>query len=94
MLAEPAAKALAAANGISCIEGLKDLIVNERFQALALKEIQTAGKKGGLAGIEIVSGVVLVGDEWTPQNVSQIRCALLLMIKDRKTKEINANEPQ
>ena len=71
--AEPAVKALAAANGISCAEGLKELIVNERFQDLALKEVQTAGKNGGLTGIEIVGGIVLLGEEWTPQNVSLIQ---------------------
>jgi long-chain acyl-CoA synthetase len=86
VLAEPAAKALAAANGISCTEGIKELIINERFQDLALKEVQTAGKRGGLAGIEVVSGVVLVGDEWTPQNVSPVRCALFLMNRRRDRK--------
>ena len=70
VLAEPAAKALAAANGISCTEGLTELITNERFQDLTLKEVHMAGKLGGLVGIEIVSGVVLVAEEWTPQNVS------------------------
>jgi long-chain acyl-CoA synthetase len=65
---EPAAKALAAANGILCNEGLKELILNEHFRNVALKEVQVAGKKGGLNGIEIVCGVALIGDEWTPQN--------------------------
>jgi hypothetical protein len=32
--------------------------------------VQDAGKKAGLSGIEIISGIVLVDEEWTPQNVS------------------------
>lgn len=30
--------------------------------------MQAAGKKGSLAGIEIIEGVVLADEEWTPQN--------------------------
>lgn len=30
--------------------------------------MQAAGKKGGLNGIEIIEGVVLADEEWTPQN--------------------------
>lgn len=29
-----------------------------------------AGKKGGLAGAELIQGVVMSDEEWTPQNVS------------------------
>lgn len=30
--------------------------------------MQAAGKKGGLSGIEIIEGVALADEEWTPQN--------------------------
>lgn len=35
-----------------------------------LKELIVAGKKGGLAGAELIQGVVMSDEEWTPQNVS------------------------
>jgi long-chain acyl-CoA synthetase len=70
MPAEPAMKELAAANSISAPNGMKDLLGNDKFNEIVLKEIQAAGRKGGLAGIELVSGVVLANEEWTPQNVS------------------------
>jgi long-chain acyl-CoA synthetase len=63
-------KELAAANSIPAPDDIKDLLDNEKFQDIVLKEVQAAGRKGGLAGIELVSGVVLVHEEWTPQNVS------------------------
>jgi long-chain acyl-CoA synthetase len=38
------------------------------MQTVVLKELQAAGKAGGLAGIEIIDGVVLADEEWTPAN--------------------------
>ena len=37
---------------------------------LALAEIQKQGRSGGLTGIEIVDGIVVAREEWTPANVS------------------------
>lgn len=34
------------------------------------KELQSAGKQGGLGGIEIIDGVVMADEEWTAANVS------------------------
>ena len=42
---------------------------SDKLNSLVLKELQAAGRKGGLAGIEIVEGVVLADEEWDPQNV-------------------------
>ena len=67
--AEPALKKLASQNGIQG-HGLEDLVHDKKLNSLVLKEMQGAGRSGGLAGIEIVDGVVLAGEEWTPQNVS------------------------
>jgi long-chain acyl-CoA synthetase len=67
--AEPALKQLASQNGIQG-EGLEDLCHDEKVNAAVLKEMQSTGKKGGLTGIEIIEGVVLSDEEWTPQNVS------------------------
>lgn len=67
--AEPALKSLAKDNGVEG-SGLEDLCHNEKVNAAVLKEMQAAGKKGGLAPFEIIAGVVLSDEEWTPQNVS------------------------
>lgn len=66
--AEPALKKLAQTNGI---EGstLEELVHNKKLNGAVLKELQNAGRAGGLAGIEIIEGVVLSDEEWTPQNV-------------------------
>ncbi|GAB7348338.1 hypothetical protein MBLNU459_g6312t1 [Dothideomycetes sp. NU459] len=65
--AEPALKSLASENGIEG-NGLEDLCHNKKLNGIFLKNMQAAGKKGGLNGIEIIEGVVLADEEWTPQN--------------------------
>ena len=71
--AEPALKSLASDNGVQGT-GLEDLCHNDKVNAAVLKEMQAAGKKGGLAPFEIIAGVVLSDEEWTPQNVSVHPC--------------------
>jgi long-chain acyl-CoA synthetase len=67
--AEPALKKLAASIGIK--EGnLEELVHNTKLQGAVLKTLQDTGRAGGLSGIEIISGVVMSDEEWTPQNVS------------------------
>ncbi|KAI4136340.1 MAG: hypothetical protein L6R39_007826 [Caloplaca ligustica] len=71
---ETALKTLAEVNGIninieSKSEGsIQELAANRRVREAVLKEIQAEGKRGGLVGIEIVDGVVVAREEWTPQN--------------------------
>lgn len=67
--AEPALKKLASSIGV---EGgtIEELVHNKKLNGAVLKEMQAAGRSGGLAGIEIIEGVVLSDEEWTPQNVS------------------------
>lgn len=43
---------------------------NEKVKSAVLKDLIDTGKRGGLGGIEFVSNVLLVEDEWTPANVS------------------------
>ena len=43
---------------------------SEKLNGIVLKELQAAGRQGGLAGIEIIDGVVLADEEWTAANVS------------------------
>ena len=60
---------LAKDNGIEG-HGLEDLVHNEKLNGIVLREMQQAGKDGGLAGIEIIDGVVMADEEWTAANVS------------------------
>ena len=69
--AEPALKKLAHDNGIEG-HGIEDLVHDKNLNGLVLKEMQNVGKDGGLAGIEIIAGVVLSDEEWNPQNVGEI----------------------
>jgi long-chain acyl-CoA synthetase len=66
--AEPALKKLAATIGVEG-DGLEVLAHNKKLQGAVLRELQAVGRAGGLSGIEIIEGVVVVDDEWTPQNV-------------------------
>lgn len=67
--AEPALKALASQKGIGAKDDqLEDLVHNRKLEAAVHQELLAAGKRGGLGGIELVAGVVLVSEEWTPQN--------------------------
>jgi long-chain acyl-CoA synthetase len=50
--------------------GLEDWIHDAKIKQAVLKEVQSTGRAGGLAGIEIVQDVVIVGEEWNPMNVS------------------------
>lgn len=67
---EAALKKVAADNGIQGGETVESLVQNEQLKSTVLRQLQSVGKAGGLKGIEIVSGVVLSDEEWTPQNVS------------------------
>jgi long-chain acyl-CoA synthetase len=67
--AEPALKKLAESIGVKG-DGLEALVHDKALQGAALRELQNQGRIGGLSGIEIIEGVVLSDEEWTPQNVS------------------------
>lgn len=53
-------------------DNLRDLAQNERVRVEVLKQMQTVGKRAGLANIEIIEGVVLSEEEWTTENVSKV----------------------
>lgn len=65
--AEPALLKLASSVGVTGTS-LEELVHNKKVQAAVLKELQQAGRAGGLSGIEIIEGVVVSDEEWTPQN--------------------------
>ena len=69
---EAALKSLAKQNGIN-EDSLEALADHKKLRSMALKEIQGVGRSGGLVGIEIIDGVVLAKEEWTPQNVRTVR---------------------
>ena len=67
--AEPALKKLASENGIEG-NGIEDLVHDKKLNGIVLKEMQAAGKGAGLAGMEIIDGVVMADEEWNSANVS------------------------
>lgn len=67
--AEPALLKLAQSIGVKGY-GVSDLTHNPRIKIEILKHMQAVGRKAGLATMEIIVGVILSDDEWTPQNVS------------------------
>jgi len=62
----PALKKLASSIGVN--GELEELVHNEKVNKVVLKELIAAGRSGGLAGIELIEGIVLTDEEWTPQN--------------------------
>lgn len=60
-------KGIASNNGVKG-STLEELVQDKKLNSIILKDMQAQGKKGGLAGIEIIEGVVLADEEWTPQN--------------------------
>lgn len=65
-------KKIAHENGIKG-DTLGTLVHNEKLNKIVLQQLQAAGRAGGLRGIEIIDGVVLSDEEWTPHNVSDFR---------------------
>ncbi|KAF2489366.1 acetyl-CoA synthetase-like protein [Lophium mytilinum] len=65
--AEPALKKVASDVGVEG-DSLEELVHDKKVNAAVLKQLQSTGQKAGLAGFEIVAGVVLADEEWTPQN--------------------------
>ncbi|KAI5868588.1 acetyl-CoA synthetase-like protein [Durotheca rogersii] len=66
---EATLKKLADDNGIPG-SSLEELVHNKKLNGIVLRELQAVGRAGGLSGIEIIEGVALSDEEWTPQNVS------------------------
>jgi long-chain acyl-CoA synthetase len=61
---------LAKENGVEG-NGIEDLVHDKKLNGIVLKQMQAAGKDGGLAGIEIIDGIVMADEEWTSANVSK-----------------------
>ncbi|KAK9361115.1 eukaryotic long-chain fatty acid CoA synthetase (LC-FACS) [Lipomyces starkeyi] len=65
--AEPAFLKLAKEKGLGDKQ-IGELVHNPTVCKVVLDQLLEAGKKGGLAGIELICGVVIDDEEWTPQN--------------------------
>jgi long-chain acyl-CoA synthetase len=70
--AEPVLKKIAQENGVQG-DHLEELVHDEKVVNAVNKQLQSAGQKGGLASFEIIQGVALADEEWTPQNVSRFK---------------------
>ena len=44
---------------------------NQKVVEAVYAELLNVGKRGGLNGIELIQGLVLATEEWTPENVSR-----------------------
>jgi long-chain acyl-CoA synthetase len=58
-------------NGVE--KGGDALLQDPKVNKAVLKEMQAAGKSAGFAPFEILEGVALTDDEWTPQSVSTVQ---------------------
>ncbi|KFL61100.1 uncharacterized protein TERG_11955 [Trichophyton rubrum CBS 118892] len=65
--AEPALLQLAKSNGIQG-DSIGTLVHDKKLNSIILRDMQNVGKSAGLRGFEIIEGVVLSDEEWTPQN--------------------------
>jgi long-chain acyl-CoA synthetase len=66
--AEPVLKKIAQEQGVQ--GDLEELVHDKKVKNAVARQLQDAGRKAGLAGFEIIEGVALADEEWTPQNVS------------------------
>ena len=68
--AEAALSKFAVARGVAPVDtSLESLVDNPKVVDAVYAELLAVGKRGGLAGIEMIQGLVLVSEEWMPENV-------------------------
>lgn len=67
--AEPALTRLSARMDFQA-SSFEEIVHNKKIQNAVLKELQQAGRDGGLNGIEIIEATIISDEEWNPQNVS------------------------
>jgi long-chain acyl-CoA synthetase len=52
---------------------LAELTGNKNVKEAVMKDMLSAGKLAGLQGIELISGIILSSNPWTPENVPSIQ---------------------
>ena len=68
--AEAALRKFVEANGLVTVEtSLESLVKNQNVISAVYAELVAAGKRGGLSRMELIQGLVLVSEEWSPENV-------------------------
>ena len=68
--AEATLSKFVAAKGLASPDtSLESLAQDEKVVNAVLGELLAVGKRGGLTGIEMIQGLVLASEEWTPENV-------------------------
>ncbi|TEA21110.1 Acyl-CoA synthetase FUM16 [Colletotrichum sidae] len=73
-----------------------DMHTNPKVVDAVLKDFISAGRKAGLTGLEIVGGVVIADEEWTPDSglVTATQKLNRRVIKDRYKKQIEEAFPK
>ena len=68
--AEATLSKFVAAKGLAPADtSLESLVQDKKVVDSVYAELLAVGKRGGLTGIEVIQGLVLVPEEWTPENV-------------------------
>src|SRR5271156_759475 len=68
--AEATLSKLAVAKGLAEPNtSLESLVDDKKVVGAVFAELLNVGKRGGLTGMELLQGLVLVPEEWTPENV-------------------------
>ena len=83
---EAALRELAQEHGIAAGKDVSvdTLCADPDLRTHVLRALHAVGRKGGLAGIELVDAVILADTEWTPENVS---LTFLLFFSKKKLRE-------
>nr|XP_036586959.1 amp-binding enzyme [Colletotrichum truncatum]KAF6797689.1 amp-binding enzyme [Colletotrichum truncatum] len=73
-----------------------DMHTNRKVVDAVLKDLVSAGRKAGLSGLEIIAGVVLVEEEWTPDSglVTATQKLNRRVIKDKYKQRMEAAFPK
>ncbi|KAH8698221.1 hypothetical protein GQ44DRAFT_718305 [Phaeosphaeriaceae sp. PMI808] len=66
--AEPALKKLASEHGVQGSADLDELCENKKLKGLVLEHLQKVGRQAQLSAIELLGGLIMDKEEWTPQN--------------------------
>jgi len=51
---------------------ISDLAENKQVKDIVFKDMLGAGKTVGLQGIELIAGIVIAHEPWTPENVTAL----------------------
>jgi long-subunit acyl-CoA synthetase (AMP-forming) len=71
---------------------LESLAQDEKVVAAVYNELLNAGKRGGLAGMELIQGLVLVPEEWTPENVACLARDILTIESAHCSSKVKSKE--